>query len=279
MLSTSDRSQLLKGEQSTMKNLTWIMLCLVSLLAISHENANAKIDPGSIVGIWLLDEGQGDTVKDSSENGNDGKIVKAKWVDGKIGKGLEFDGTGHVEIPASKTTDDYRNGFTYLLWVKPTEAPPNVNTRVIERDWHNPTIQIGPTDFYGSIAVNADQAATHVRGGAWKRDEWSFVAITYDGDVIQLYVDGEFVADKAVGKADDKPHAATPAPHQGSIWFATWKNPGWDFRGVLDDVGVFNTPLTDDELKDIMDNGLEEASAVSPLRKLTSTWGRIKRMR
>lgn len=262
-----------------MKSVTLIMLCLITLTGIAYEELDAKLDPGSIVGIWLLDEGQGDTVKDSSGNGNDGKIVKAKWVNGKLGKGLEFDGTSHVEIPASKTTDDYLNGFTYLLWVKPTEPPPNVNTRVIERDWHNPTIQIGPADFYGSIAVNADQGATHVRGGAWKRDEWSFVAITYDGDVIKLYVDGEFVADKAVGKADDKPHAATPAPHQGSIWLATWKNPGWDFRGVLDDVGVFNAPLTSDELKDIMDNGLEEASDVSAAGKLASTWGRIKRMR
>ena len=47
------------------------------------------------------------------------------------------------------------------------------------------------------------------------------------------------VGDKVVGKADAKPHPATPAVHQGSIWLATWKAPNWDFRGVLDDVGVF----------------------------------------
>ena len=254
----------------------FICVCFTGILQLSTGTGDAKIDPKSIVGIWLLDEGTGDKVEDISGNGNDGKIVGAKWTDGKFGKALEFDGTSHVEIPASKTIDDYINGFTYLLWISPTSPPPNVNTRIIERDWHNPTIQIGPADFYGSIAVNADQAATHVRGGAWAQGKWSFVAITYDGAKLELYVDGEMVGDKDVGKADVKPHNATPAPHQGSIWLATWKAPGWDFRGVLDDVGVFNTPLSQDAIKDIMDNVLEKASSVSSVGKIAVTWGYIK---
>jgi len=53
----------------------------------------AKINPKSIVGIWLFDEGKGDLVKDSSGNKNDGKLMNGpKWVDGKFGQALEFDG-------------------------------------------------------------------------------------------------------------------------------------------------------------------------------------------
>ena len=256
--------------------MTKTVLCLSLIAAIIFVSLSfAKIDPASIVGIWLLDEGKGDVAKDTSGNGNDGKLVGAKWTDGKFGKALEFNGSSHVEIPASETTDDYLDGFTYLIWVKPTTAPPNANTRIIERDWHNPTIQMGATDFYGSIAVNADQAQTHVRGGAWKMEEWSFVAITYDGKNLQLYVDGEMVNEKDVGEADAKPNHTTP-PHQGSIWLATWKAPGWDFTGVLDEVGVFNTPLSDKELKDIMDNGLEAVSSVSSVGKMAITWGHVK---
>jgi len=153
-----------------MKNIlvkmVFMSFCLLIIGLISTNISYAKVNAKSIMGMWFLDEGSGDTVKDTSGNGNHGTIITSKWVDGKLGKGIEFDGTGHVEIPASKTTDDFLNGFTYLLWIKPTGAPPNVNTRVIERDWHNPTIQIGTApDFYGSIAVNADQASTNVRGG------------------------------------------------------------------------------------------------------------------
>lgn len=257
-----------------------ICVCLMSIMQISTETGYAKIDPKSVVGIWLLDEGKGDVAKDMSGNKNDGKIVGAKWADGKFGKALEFDGVSHVEIPASKTTDDILNGFTYLIWVKPTSPPPNVNTRIIERDWHNPTIQIGPADFYGSIAIAGNQANTNVRGGSWKLGNWSFVAITYDGSTtnLKLYVNAEMVNKKDVGKPDAKANFTAP-PNQGAIWLATWKAPGWDFRGVLDEAGVFNTLLSDADLKDIMNNGLEKAASVSSVGKMALTWGYIKNMR
>jgi hypothetical protein len=223
-----------------------------------------------------MDEGQGEVVKDISANKNDGKIVNGKWVEGKIGKGVEVAGTGHIEVPASKSTDDIMNGFTYMIWAKPTVAPPNVNTRIIERDWHNPAIQIGTTDFYGSIAVNADQASTNVRGGTWKMGEWSFVALTYDWDKISLYVNGEMVQEKAVAKPDAKPHSATPPANQGSIWMGSWKAAGWDFSGALDEAAVFNTPLSVEDINNVMKNGLQMATAVSIVGKTSITWGTVK---
>jgi hypothetical protein len=248
-----------------------VLLCFAIMMATSIISIDANIDPDSIVGIWLLDEGNGNNVKDSSGNGNDGKIDGAEWTEGKLGQGLEFDGTAKVQIPPSESIDDVFDGFTYLLWIKPTGQPPNAHTRVIERDWHNPTIMIGPTDFYASIAVNADQAQTNVRGGAWEMNEWSFVAITHDGNTLTLYVDGESVADKDVGKPDDKPNS--------DIRLASWKNPGWTYIGVLDEVAIFNTPLPEKDLKQIMNIGLEEALAVSSSGKLATTWGMLKDIR
>jgi hypothetical protein len=60
---------------------------------------------------------------------------------------------------------------------------------------------------------------------------------------------------------------------------ATWKAPNWDFRGILDDVGVFNTPLKVGDINNIMRDGLEKASAVSPRRKMTVMWGDLKTAR
>jgi len=91
-------------------------LLFISLLVIGLVFTNlslARINPNSIVGIWLLDEGKGTEIKDMSSNKNNGKVLGAKWVDGKRGKALEFDGTSHAEIPASAGTDDYVNGFIF----------------------------------------------------------------------------------------------------------------------------------------------------------------------
>ena len=261
--------------RSVSGRLTLVYICSLIIVQIFMSSSYAKVDPKSIVGIWLLDEGGGDVVKDISPNGNDGKIVGANWVNGKFNKALQFDGVSHVEIPANQTTDNYVDGFTYLLWVQPAATPPNANTRLIERDWHNPTIQIGPADFYGSIEINADQANSNVRGGAWKLNQWSFVALTWDGTTLRLYVDDEMVNERKLGKPD-----FTKAHNQGAIWLAQWKAAGgWDFKGLMDEVGVFNVALSPDDIENIRENGLDKSlglTAVSSAGKMTVAWGKIK---
>ena len=103
-------------------------LTLIYWLVVVHIICSpiglAQLDKDTIVGIWLFDEGKGETAKDISENGNHAKLVGAKWTDdGQRGKGVEFDGTNHVKIAATKSTDDYLDGFTYCLWIKPMRIP------------------------------------------------------------------------------------------------------------------------------------------------------------
>ena len=46
--------------------------------------------------------------------------------------------------------------------------------------------------------------------------------------------------------------------------------------GILDEVGVFNVPLSESDLNNVMKNGLEGAADVSPVGKLATTWGDVK---
>jgi hypothetical protein len=248
-------------------------ICLIMLVIaqLAIQVGYAKVDPKTIVGTWLLDEGQGDVIRDSSGNGNNGKIAGAAWVAGKYGKALAFDGSNSAEIPATASTDNYVDGFTYLLWVKPTGAQGG-NTRVMERDWHNPAIQIEAANFYGSIVIGGVEAGSNVRGGTWVQDEWSFVALTWDGSVLSLYVNDKMVAEKKCGKPD-----MTKNNNGGSIWLAKWKGgAGWDYKGVIDEVAVFSAALSAADLKTIMNNGLDKYAAVSSQDKLASTWGQVK---
>jgi len=154
----------------------------------------------------------------------------------------------------------------------PTSNPPNVNTRLIERDWHNPAIQIGPTDFYGSTEIKGIQDASNIRGGTWALKEWTFVALTWDGSVLRLYVNDKMVNEKKLGEPD-----FTKANSGGAIWLAQWKGgPGWDYIGAIDDVGVFSAALSDDDLKGIYNNGLDKSSPVSNMGKMAVTWGNVK---
>ena len=77
-----------------MKKITIFSVVFVVLFMFLSQVSWAKILPESIVAAWLFDEGNGKTASDSTGNGHDGSIeAGAKWVNGRFGKALEFDGT------------------------------------------------------------------------------------------------------------------------------------------------------------------------------------------
>jgi len=72
----------------------------------------------SLVGYWAFDDGSGSVAVDGSGNGNDGTLVNmedADWVDGVVGKALNFDvGDGPVNLPASSVIAS--NEITISFW-------------------------------------------------------------------------------------------------------------------------------------------------------------------
>ena len=72
-----------------------VLICISFMIP---DLSSAKLDPETLSGIWFFDEGKGGVANDSSENGNDGEIVDAQWVDGKFGKALKFEGGAHVAV-------------------------------------------------------------------------------------------------------------------------------------------------------------------------------------
>ncbi|MBT3267006.1 LamG domain-containing protein [Candidatus Poribacteria bacterium] len=245
------------------------------VLAGLVASASAAVDPDSVVGLWLLDGGSGDVAMDSSGNGNDGAIVGATWTDGHRGAALAFDGASHVAIPASPTTDDYLDGLTYMLWVDVVSVP-NANSRVMERDWHNPTIQAGDADFYASVMTGTNNIDNGIRGGQHAPGEWAHVALTHDGATLTLYSGGEPVNESSVGSP-----TFTDANESGAIWLGQWKAAGWDLTGRIDEVAVFNVALGQADIQALMKDGLEATlvTAVDPAGKATTTWAAVKGVR
>ena len=101
-----------------------ILVCisLIGIGAILTSPSDAAIVANEgVLGIWLFDEGNGEKINDSSGNGNDGKLLlagKSKWVDGKFGKALEFDGD-QAFVEVNTPTNTSREGHTISMWVKP----------------------------------------------------------------------------------------------------------------------------------------------------------------
>jgi hypothetical protein len=253
-----------------------IGVVVLFIACVLTTSSYAKIDLKTCVGMWLFDEGQGDIVKDSSGNGNDGKLIKGpKWVDGKFGKALEFDGAAtYVQIPdaPSLTTP---TGITVEVWLKPallTNIKGFVNKHVAGQatggDWTLRDYDSGQTGVcffpYGGtttkrneLYVNGVKTANPSPAGTLEIGKWVHLAGVWEGS-------GGFAGNKnAVGIG----YMENPAA------------PAWIFKGLIDEVAIFNVALQEEDIQATVNQGLGKAlgiAAVSPSSKLAATWASIK---
>ena len=250
---------------------------LVGIFLLIALPGLAKIDPDSITGMWLFNEGKGNTAKDSSGNGNDGEIHGAKWVDGKFGKALEFNGTDNwVEVPHSDTVGfEAGVSFTIICYFKGTR----VAGALVGKNYED-TSQVlpwyllwnGDSDNKVTLYLR-DGASTSFRANGITEigdDKWHFVVGRADADAgkASIWIDGKMEAEVDFNKKDGY--------GTGEGVFHIARHYDRYTEGIIDDVAIFNVALEEEDMNNIMDNGVETAAAVEPVNKLTTTWGRLK---
>ena len=254
------------------------MLC-VSLMIFSLMFAgisSAEIDFETLVGMWLFDEGSGDAANDSSGKGNKGTIHGgAEWVDGKFGKALSLDGSDdYVEIPHDDSLM-VGGGHTIAFWVKLTKVPTGGMAVLTKDDW-------APGFWWDANIIRHhthDPAATlHYVDAAWKPDtEWHHVAVTWDGEEFEVYLDADSIGSGVTG-ANIGRNPLTEKPFLIGIYLATGQHGQWGafLHATIDEVVVFNTALSGDDIGTVMTEGLNTLTNVEPAGKLATTWAAIR---
>ncbi len=249
----------------------------ICLLLFPVLMVNSAIDPKTAVGVWLFDEGGGDVASDLSGNKHDGKIENTKWVDGKFGKALLFEGNGAVTV---QSTDKLNlgNQITMMAYF---------NTQALS-DWHQIIaknnqylLRIDPpgegTKMSAFVNLNGGWEPRASSENIPEKNIWIHLAATYDSGTkkLSLYVNGKLSGES---NRDGKPTA-----NNDPVTFGHWGG-GSRFRGIIDDVAIFNVALSAADIKSIADNGLKSAlklgvggtTSVSLSGKLANTWGSIK---
>lgn len=183
-----------------------------------------------------MDEGKGNTVYDSSGEGNDGTIVGASWVDGKFGKALGFNVGDYIDIPHHSSLN-CPSGFTISLWVKLLD---NVATKYPVRKFNEYTINLYNRRFYGYIYID----------GAYKRPNpiqqivpgiWCNLLYTYEYNVgedksyVKTYINA--VLDNQ-GSWDGQADIT-----DNSLTFPI------NYDSLLDDVRIYNRTFSEHERK------------------------------
>jgi large repetitive protein len=251
----------------------YLLIIMVLLLFLLANFGYAKIEPKNAVAIWTFDDGQGTVLKDSTGNGINGKLMNnPKWVKGKIGSALEFDGkTTYVDCGnnAALTPVD-TNQLTVTAWILCTGSG---KITIIENNSDNWGFRFAESVPQLDAYVDPDGNDIHVYGPNIIQKEWVHLAFAWDGKTGILYQNGAKLADAAIALKMRAILSGFAIGRRGNTTDSQY------FAGDIDEIGIFNVALAAADIGTVMSVGLEKAIGLAPVEpagKLAATWGQLK---
>jgi len=204
-----------------------------------------KFSLGKLIGWWKLD---GD-VRDNSGNNHHGTIKgNPKWVTGRIGDGLKFDGVDDYVDTGYKTDI---STLTVAVWVNSPAAPSStsqnevVSWESIHINWNQP----GPF-FRGAASLGAGKRWYAASFGTLKANTWYHLCATYNGRSLKAYKDGVLI----MANNDPSGH---PTADTGTLKFGRHSLEFIEeyFCGTIDDVHIYNYALSQSEITKLFEAG------------------------
>ena len=237
------------------------LVLFVLVLNVALTSVGKAADP-DLVGWWRFDEGSGTTATDFSGYGNDGILQgDTAWVDGYLGKALEFDGVDDfVDIQHDETlTVD--NEVTVMAWINTERyiAPNGEAWQGILSKSNSPRSY----SFY-TESSKALHFSTAGYGGLSTPDvplnEWVHACAMVIGGTHQYYINGENAGTNGSGIVlpgeTDTANVVIGRSQEGV---------NRSFLGMIDDVRIYRRGLTQEEVQEAMlGEGLPQAFGPSP---------------
>lgn len=254
-----------------------LMYFIVVIGLIFITSINAKIDPKTVAGAWLLDEEKGDNefVEDISGNENHGTLTGGpEWVDdGIFGDALSLDGaTAYVAIPDADSLD-LEEAWTISAWAFVNKSEVSYGHILGKRS--------GTTNYCFRTSADGSGWEAYFNRDGWQglwgagaviKGEWIHMTAVYDGAAMMT------IYENAV-EVDAIDVGGPPPAGVAEVNIAGWTGGGELLEGMLDDIGLFNMALSVEDIENIMNDGIANTigvTSVEPSSKLVSTWGSVR---
>jgi hypothetical protein len=191
-----------------------------------------------LVSHWKLDEGGGTNATDAAD-GNNGIINGAAWTTGISGGALSLNGVNDY-VDLGNPANLQPGIFSLSVWFKTTAT----GGRIIRKRTYGYGLDVLPA---GKIIfwINDATAAsfTAISPNAYNDNTWHHAVGVYGGSMVKLYIDGSQVASASAG---------TIFYGVGAIAIGRdGNNPGSYFKGLVDDVRIFQSELSAQEVLDL----------------------------
>ncbi|UCC22343.1 MAG: LamG domain-containing protein [Planctomycetota bacterium] len=230
-----------------------------------------QADPcdANLIGWWKFDEGEGNTVADSSVYDNTGVTLNPTptWADGSpidpCNSGMDFDGVSDYVVCAER---DGNNPGTYPAELMPEKFTISCWTK------------LDAFNYYGGFVSNGHEGAEvgfFLQGGGngnnfgismgtitgwwdaetgtdYETDLWYHLAATYDGQYAAVYVDGELAAGPMSVSTIN--WQADNNDYPSNFVIGSWKDEGYagaglPVDGIIDDVRFYDYAMEVNDIK------------------------------
>jgi hypothetical protein len=188
--------------------------------------------------LYALNEGTSTLAGDSSGHNRDGRFAAAvstgpTWTDGKFGGAVAFSGGAgfagdRIDIPLSPVMV-WGAPFSVEMVVKPSATDPDGVIVGV-----NPAFALWSSTG-GRAHWRLNNSGANLLGPTLDPSRWSYVAATYDGSTMRVYVDGVLAGSQALTSTGQNTTATAYlgcAPNDGC------------YGGLLDEVRVSSVALT-----------------------------------
>jgi len=247
--------------------------CFLAVLCVCTVSWSLDPDDPALVGLWLCDEGKGDTIVDSSGNENDA-TGSFEWEEGKFGDCIVV-GAGSVNVTTSDSVNSIKEALTVAAWFRIDAASDTgirrQNAFLLE---DQSTSEPVPDGWSFRIWTTSGLSPGAYGKTKLKLGEWYHIAGTYDGEVMKLYING----------VEEKELLTDGGAAFNGEWTGDIMTPGDQLQlkygsetyiGGMDEIVIYNRALSADEINQLVE-GWELAISVASQGKLSSTWGAIK---
>ncbi len=199
-----------------------------------------------LVARWSFDGLTGDTVQDASGHAHDGMVTSGTLVPGVQGQAIEFGARGYMRVPNHESLN-LTEGFTLSAWVKVPADAQGLKTLLGKA---------GAYEF-SLLRMSVNNAKGAGAGTDLPRDgRWHHIVARWDKTegMLRAYADRWDVA--------RTPCANPPAVTDADLILGIRdpKNGAGALQGCLDEVRIYNRPLSDREIWTLYYQGAGRAS-------------------
>jgi hypothetical protein len=210
--------------------------------SILAQCISVGVDSTTLGGYWRFEEGSGTTVVDASGNGNTAMLTGDAGFSPQVPVGaipaigansysLTLDGSDDAATILDSPTLRPRSAITVECWVRPTGP---IGWVVVGKQLgsgccaNSFQIEIGSGAIHWNLSTDQATQAAVAAPDLLPRNAWSHIAGTWDGSEMRLFVNGQQVAEGALGgtlQYDANPvnigaDSDNPGGEPACCWFA-----------------------------------------------------------